>query len=313
MTKIILPYSLLWAALLVTPMCAAQQQAMYTQYMFNGLVINPAYAGSQETFVATGLFRKQWLGINNAPQTQAFSAHSPLDKLYKKKRPGSNVSLGVIILKDEVAITNQTGVAFVYAYRIRLANKASLAMGLQAGMSQMVIKYSQLGVDDPSFLIGNVSELVPNFGGGIYYNTRKFYAGFSAPAMLQKRWDDFGANTSLQPECFLSMGYVFDLRSPLMKLKPNLLMKRVKGNPVQFDLNCNLYLSDRVELGVSWRSFESVSGMVRVGLNSRFTLGYAYDMPSGSELSELSNGSHEMSISYRTPLKRFRTVNPRYF
>jgi type IX secretion system PorP/SprF family membrane protein len=312
MTKKILQYSLLCLAIMLAKACLAQQQAMYTQYMFNGLAINPAYAGSQGSFAATAAFRKQWVGISDAPQTQTFSAHSPLDRLRYRKRPGSKVSLGLVIFNDRVAITNQTGVFGVYAYRLRLINKAYLSMGIQGGISQMRITYSELSLDDPSFLIGDITDWAPNFGGGLYYHTQRFYAGFSLPHILYKTRDQIRSSTSMQPQWFLAMGYVFDLPSPL-KVKPNLLIKSMKGNPVQFDLNCNLFLSERAELGISWRSFESFSSMIRFSINSRFTLGYAYDMPSGSELSRQSNGSHEMMLSYRTPLKRVSTVSPRYF
>jgi type IX secretion system PorP/SprF family membrane protein len=307
-----LRYFLTIAALMLTVAVHGQQQAMFTQYMFNGLVINPAYAGSQETFTAAALFRKQWVGITDAPETQTFSAHSPLDKLRYRKRPGSKVSLGITLFNDRVAITNQTGVFAAYAYRLRLANNASFAMGLQAGFSQMRIKYSALELDDPSFLTGDIAEWVPNFGAGVYYNTQRFYTGLSAPHLVHKSWDQQTTSVALIPQYFLTMGYVLDLSSQ-MKLKPNILVKRMKGHPVQLDVNCNLFLSPVIELGVSWRSLESISSMLRLQVHSRFAFGYAYDMPSGSELSRLSNGSHEMMITYRSPVKKLKTVNPRYF
>jgi type IX secretion system PorP/SprF family membrane protein len=311
MTKHI-AYFLLFIATFITPTCRAQQQPLYTQYMFNGLAINPAYAGSQETFVASALFRKQWVGIEDAPQTQSFSAHSPLDKLRNGKRPISKVSVGLSVFDDRIAITRQTGIFGIYAYRLTFNNKATLSMGVQAGLSQMQINYSELSLDDPSFLVGDIRKLAPNFGGGVYYSTQRFYAGLSVPHLLHQTWDETGTNTSLHPQYFLTTGYVLDLQSS-MKLKPNLLIKHIKGNPIQFDLNCNLFLSDRVECGVSWRSFESFSAMIQVAVNSRFRVGYAYDMPVASELSTSTSGSHEMMVSYRAPLKTIRSVNPRYF
>src|SRR5688500_16797755 len=132
-------------------LCRGQQQPMFTQYMFNGLVLNPAYAGAQESFTATAILRKQWVGIEDAPQTQTFSAHSPLDDLRKIKGSGSPVSLGLTIFHDNIAITGQTGLLASYAYRLRFVNNASLSFGLQAGFSQFSIRYSELGLDDPSF------------------------------------------------------------------------------------------------------------------------------------------------------------------
>jgi type IX secretion system PorP/SprF family membrane protein len=108
------------------------------------------------------------------------------------------------------------------------------------------------------------------------------------------------------------MGYVFDV-SESIKVKPSYLIKRIRGNPLQLDVNCNFFLSEVLEVGLSWRSFESISTLIKVQLNPRFSIGYAYDLPAGSELSEMSTGSHEMMLSYRTPLKKVRAVNPRYF
>lgn len=308
----IIKLALCLTTFVVALQCRAQQQPMYTQYMFNGLAINPAYAGSQEVLVANALYRKQWVGINDAPETQSFSIHSPLDRFRMRKRPGSKVSLGIIMFNDKIAITNQKGFFGVYAYRILLPNRASLSMGIQAGVSEMQIRYSSLALDDPSFQIGDITEWVPNFGGGLFYTTKTFYAGFSAPNLLEKRWDNLDDRTSIQPQWFLSSGYVIPLQRT-MKLKPNLLIKSIKGNPIQLDLNCNLFLSDEIEAGVSWRSFESFAAMIRIAVNKNFTFGYSYDVPSASVISLQSSGSHELMVSYRKPLKKFRSINPRYF
>jgi type IX secretion system PorP/SprF family membrane protein len=310
--KNIVQLALIVTAMTIANLCSAQQQPMYTQYMFNGLAINPAYAGAHESFEANALYRKQWVGIDDAPQTQSFSMHTPLDRFRTRKRPGSKVSIGMMVFNDRIAITNQNGFFGVYAYRLSLSNRATLSLGIQAGVSQMQIKYSALALDDPSFSIGDIMEWVPNFGGGLFYATKQFYAGLSTPHILQRRWDDIGAKTAIQPQWFLSTGYVIPLQQS-MKLKPNLLVKSIKGNPAQLDLNCNLFLSDAVEAGVSWRSFESFAGMVRIAMNRSFTVGYAYDIPSGSDLSTRSNGSHEFMVSYHQPLKKVRGVNPRYF
>ena len=185
-------------------------------------------------------------------------------------------------------------------------------MGIQAGISQFRIRYSELSLNDPSFLTGDISEWAPDFGAGLYYHTEKFYAGLSVPHMLHTYHDQRKASIASVPQYFMTMGYVFDI-SESIKLKPSYLLKRIKGNPLQLDMNCNVFLSQVLEVGLSWRSFESVSTMIQLQLNPRFSLGYAYDLPAGSELSKMSTGSHEMMLSYRTPQKKVRTVNPRYF
>jgi type IX secretion system PorP/SprF family membrane protein len=292
--------------------CRGQQQAMFTQYMFNGLVLNPAYAGSQETFTATAIMRKQWVGIDDAPQTQTFSAHSPVDDLRKRKRPASPVSLGLTLFHDRIAITDQTGLLASYAYRLKFLNNGSLSFGLQAGISQFRIRYSELGLDDPSFSVGDVAEWQPDFGAGIYYRTDRFYAGLSAPQMLRPKIGTDHSSVALVPNYFLTMGYLFDINRTI-KLKPNVLVKSFTGDLVQLDVNCNVFLNEILNLGLSWRSFESIGTLIRFQVHDRFALGYAYDIPYGSEFAARSNGSHEIMVNYRVPKKKIRTVNPRFF
>src|SRR5690349_1090416 len=261
----------------------AQQQPMFTQYMFNPLVINPAYAGSQETFTATGVFRKQWLGIDDAPATQTLSAHSPVDGLRKGTSPGTKVSLGLTLINDRIAISNQTGLFASYAYRLKMRTGANLSLGLQAGVSQFRIQYSRLALDDPAFATGDVVEWTPNFGAGILYHTHRFYAGLSAPHMLRniRRL----SNVGFVPQYFLSAGYVLSL-SDALQLKPNVLIRSIRGNPLQADLNLNAFLERIIEVGISWRSYESLGALGRIQITQKFSIGYSYDMPMGSEISE---------------------------
>lgn len=292
--------------------CRGQQHPMFTQYMFNGLVLNPAYAGSQETFTATAIMRKQWVGIDDAPQTQTFSAHSPVDDLRKRKRPSSPVSLGLTLFHDRIAITGQTGLLASYAYRLKLLNNGSLSFGLQAGISQFRIRYSELGLDDPSFSVGDVAEWQPDFGAGIYYRTDRFYAGLSAPQMLRPKIGTDHSSVAVAPNYFLTMGYLFDINRTI-KLKPNVLVKSFAGDLVQLDINCNVFLNEILNLGLSWRSFESIGTLIQFQVHDRFALGYAYDIPYGSEFAAMSNGSHEIMVNYRIPKKKIRTINPRFF
>ena len=304
-------YCIIFLVMFSAGITRAQQQPMYTQYMFNGLVLNPAYAGSAETFTATALFRKQWVGMTGAPETQTFSAHSPVDDLVNRRRPGSPVSLGVTVFHDRIAITGQTGLLAAYAYRVRTGRNASLSLGLQGGFSHYRIQYSDLELDDPSFSTGDVMEWQPEFGAGVYFKTTRFYAGMSLPQMLRPAIERNNTNISLAPHLFISTGYVFDAGRDV-KIKPNALLKTSKG-AFQLDLNCNVFLKEIINFGVSWRSEESVSSLVQLQVNPRFAVGYAYDLGYGSEFSRLSNGSHEMMVSYRVPKKNVRTINPRFF
>lgn len=305
-------YCFALAAIFLAVSGQAQQQPMYTQYMFNGLVLNPAYAGSHETFTATAVMRKQWVGIQDAPETQTFSAHSPLDNLRNSKRLPSPVSLGLTLFHDHIAITRQTGLLASYAYRLNLLNGATLSMGLQGGFSQLRIRYSELELDDPSFSVGDITRWQPDFGAGVYYKSDRFYAGLSAPQMLRTKMHQDRYALSVAPHYFLTMGYIFDI-NPTLKIKPNVLVKNFRGEVFQLDVNCNVYLKEILHLGVSWRSFESVGTLVQFQVNPRFALGYAYDIPFGSTFSGMTDGSHEMMVNYRVPMKKIRTINPRYF
>lgn len=291
----------------------AQQQPMYTQYMFNGLVLNPAYAGAQETFSATALARKQWVGMDGAPQTLTFSAHSPLDNLRtgSRKRPGSPVSVGVTLFCDRIAVTGQTGLIGTYAYKIAIGRLSSLSLGLQGGFSHYRIAYSELSLDDPAFALGDIVSWQPEFGAGVYYRGERLYAGLSAPQMLRPLIEVDNKTTSISPHFFLTTGYVFDI-SRSVKLKPNLLLKH-SDKIYQLDLNCNVFLNEILNLGISWRSAESLSSLVQVQFNSHLGLGYAYDFGYGSEISRISSGSHEFMINYTVPRKNIRTINPRFF
>lgn len=280
--------------------------------MFNGLVLNPAYAGAQETFVANAIMRKQWAGFKDAPQTQTFSAHSPLDNLRNTRRPGSPVSLGVTLFHDRVAITGQTGLLASYAYRIRMVNRSSVSFGLQAGISQYSIRYSELDLDDPAFASGDLKHWQADFGAGVYYQATRFYSGLSIPQMLRPRIIANDSRASFAQHFFLTMGYIFDVSTDV-KLKPSILFKNYRGEVSQIDVNCNVFLNEVLNVGLSWRSVESISALFQLQLNPRFALGYAYDHPYQSGITAMTNGSHEIMLNYRVPRKHIRTINPRFF
>ncbi len=312
MVQTVIKYCLLKAIVFITVLGHAQQQPMYTQYMFNGLVLNPAYAGSQETFTATALFRTQWAGIEDSPQTQTVSAHSPLDKLRNKRRPDSKVSVGLTLFNDRIAITDQTGMMASYAYRLTLKSNVSLSLGLQAGFSQFRIRYSQLMLDDPSFSKGDITEWKPDFGAGVYFQAERFSAGFSSPQMVRPTIGQYETSLQVVPHYFLTLGYIFNI-GYAAKLKPNVLVKSVQGNHLQLDLNCNFFLNEVVSLGISWRSLESIGTLIQIQIHKRFAIGYAFDVPYRNELSKIANGSHEFMVNYHVPNKKKRTINPRFF
>lgn len=292
--------------------CWSQQEAMFTQYMFNGLAINPAYAGSHQTLEFTALAREQWTGLEGAPSTQTFTAHSPL-----KNR---SIGLGLSIIHDKIGITSQFGVYGAYSYRIQFNNKGVLSMGLQAGFTQYQEDLTKLqgsirDPNDPNFSQDQISKFMPNFGAGLYYYTKRFYMGLSAPHLVQNKLDNIETAYSearQKRHYFYTTGYVFDL-SRSVKFKPNLLFKVVEGAPLEIDINANFLFQELLWLGVSYRSFDSFDAIVQLNVTEQFSIGYAYDFATTTELKRLHSGSHELMLNYRVKPPRRRMLTPRYF
>jgi type IX secretion system PorP/SprF family membrane protein len=287
----------------------AQQEAMFTQYMFNGLAINPAYAGSHESLSATLLFRDQWTGLPGAPSTQTFSVHSPIRN--------EKIALGLQFIHDKIAIFNQYGVNGSYAYRI-FTDKGTLSLGLQFGITSYNADLSSLTPPDPSDPVfqGDVNKVMPNFGAGIYYYTDRFYIGLSAPQLVTNSLSEdvieIDGDARQDRHYFLTVGHMFEL-SHNVKLKPNILIKAVEGAPIQMDLNLNALFSDVLWLGVSWRSLSDFDALLALQLTDQLLLGYSYDFAHTTDLSRINSGSHELMLNYRFRYAKNKVITPRYF
>jgi len=277
-----------------------QSEATYSQYMFNGLAINPAYAGTHESFSLSALSRFQSIGVDGAPRTQTFTAHTPV----RKKRIG----LGLMIISDKIGVTRQTGFYFAYAYKVKF-KKSTLSLGLQGGGIQVNADFSELRINQPGDPIfsEDVSKLQPNFGAGIYYNSKYFYAGISLPQML-----DESDNRITQVKPFIvTSGLILTLNRAL-KLKPNILFRVVESDPVEFNYNMNLLIHEVFWIGVSFRPSNTINGIVELQLTNQFRLGYAYDV-SINDFGDADSGSHEIMINYQLRLTKKGVINPRYF
>jgi type IX secretion system PorP/SprF family membrane protein len=287
----------------------AQQEAMFTQYMFNGLALNPAYAGSHESLSTTLLFRDQWTGLPQAPSTQTFSIHSPVRS--------AKIALGLQVIHDKLAVFEQYGVNASYAYRI-LTDKGTLSLGLQLGFSTYSADLSDLTTqvpNDPVFQ-GNVSKTMPSFGAGVYYYTDRFYIGLSAPQLVTNSLSEdvveIDGDARQERHYFLTAGHMFPLGHNV-KLKPNVLIKAVEGAPIQMDLNLNALFSEVLWLGVSWRSMSDIDALIELQLTDQLLLGYSYDFASTTDLSRVNSGSHELMLNYRFRYAKNKVVTPRYF
>jgi len=279
----------------------AQSEAMYAQYMFNGLAINPAYAGSQQSLSMTFLSRFQSVGIDGAPNTQTLSGHSAFSN--------GSMGLGLTAINDKIGVTRQTGVFASYAYKIKFTNKSVLSFGLQAGSNFVDAKYSQLrqrNLGDPSFE-GDIREVKPNFGAGIFYSSQKFFVGAAMPQMLGQG----KSQITVYNPIMLHGGYVFDV-SPTVKIKPNFLLKAVDQEIVEVNINTNVLLHEVLWLGVSYRHQNSLHFLMEIQATNQLRFGYAFESGIG-DLAGLRFSSHEFVLNYRLQYTKKGAVDPRYF
>lgn len=292
----------------------AQQDAQYTQYMYNTISVNPAYAGSRGVLSITGLHRSQWVGLDGAPTTQTLNVHSPVSR---------RVGLGLSIVNDEIGNgTNQdTYFDATFSYTVPTSDTGKLSFGLKAGGHLLNIDFNQLqnySNEAGTLGLSNIDKkFSPNFGAGVYYHTNQFYLGLSVPNFLEtQHFDTSGTSSSLAQErlnIYLITGYVFDL-NPNLKFKPAGLLKAVSGAPLQIDLSANFMLQEKFTLGVAYRWDAALSALVGFQISDQLMLGLAYD----KEVTELGNtafnaGSFEAMLRYEFKSKYKNIIAPRFF
>ena len=217
----------------------AQQDAQYTQYMYNTVSVNPAYAGSRGNLSAALLYRTQWVGLDGAPQTQTLNVHSPIG--YR------GVGLGASIIRDRIGPTAEDNFDIDFSYTVYTSNEGRLSFGLKAGLNLLDIRFSELNqfTTDPILEDDVDNRLSPNFGAGVYYHNQKFYTGLSVPRFLEtSHFEGESLSTAKeQMNLYFITGYVWDLNSYL-KFKPTLLTKVTKSAPLQVDLSANFMLNE---------------------------------------------------------------------
>lgn len=290
----------------------AQQDAQYTQYMYNTLAVNPAYAGSRGMLSINALHRSQWVGLDGAPTTQTFNINTPV---------GKRIGAGISIVNDRIGNgTNQdTYFDAVVSYTVPTSETGKLSFGLKAGGHSLNIDFNQLrnyNNEAGAVGLGNIDKkFSPNFGAGIYYHTDHFYAGLSVPNFLKTEHFD-NASTSLAQErmnFYFITGYVFDL-NPNLKFKPAALVKAVSGAPLQIDVSANFMINEKFTLGGAYRWDAALSGMFGFQVTDQFMLGLAYD----KETTDLGNtsfndGSFEILLRYELRGRYKKVIAPRFF
>ncbi|SNZ02005.1 type IX secretion system membrane protein PorP/SprF [Flagellimonas pacifica] len=293
----------------------AQQDAQYTQYMYNTLSVNPAYAGSRGQLTFAGLYRSQWVGLDGAPETFTVNLHSPIRN--------SRLGYGISIVNDNIGdgVVQETYLDAVLSYTIDVSRDAKLSFGLKAGGNMLNLDFNGLrNFDQEVVNQDNIdNKFSPNFGLGIYYHTDKFYAGVSAPNVMETEYFDNGSSDSVnflaaeRINFYLITGYVFDLNADL-KFKPALLTKAVGGAPLQVDLSASFLYADKFSFGAAYRLDAAVSALAGFQITDQIMLGLAYDRET-TELggTQFNDGSFEVFLRLEL-IKAFqKTVSPRFF
>lgn len=306
MKKILLITSLALSSLFVS----AQQEVMVSQYMFNGLFINPAYTGSHKYFSSTLLHRNQWVSFPGAPKTFLVSADGPI--------ASDKMGLGFIIANDKIGVTSQTDINLNYSYKLKLGS-GKLAFGLKGGISNYSVNTEELKVwdDEDAVLVDDSkSDFLPKFGFGMYYYSAKWYAGVSIPTLLAyENGNSFSLNIDqssfLRKHFLINGGYVFDV-SNKVKFKPSTLIKYEKSAPVEVDINFSVFYDETIWLGISYRTNDAIVGIIEYQANKRFRVGYSYDFTL-SEIGNYSSGSHEIMIGYDFGKDLINVKTPRFF
>ena len=298
----------IFIGLLATTSCFGQQDPMFSNYMFNTLSVNPGYAGTREALSTLFLHRNQWVGIDGAPTTNTFTAHSPI-QLY-------NLGAGLSLVQDELGPVKQTSIYGDIAYRIKTGTKSHLSLGIKGGVNVYGANLVNLDINDQgdnSFSQDISSSPSPNFGFGLYYYTDRYYIGASTPKLLKNQFldDNTGIESEEDRHLFLIAGYVFDLNADI-KFKPSILAKVVDGAPLSLDASANLLFFDRLWLGAFWRRQDAVGALAQFWITNQFRVGYAYGYTT-SELTDFNSGSHEILIGYDFLFKKGKVKSPRYF
>lgn len=301
---------LLGALLLGLQNVSGQQEPQYTQYMFNMMSVNPAYAGTRESLNALVLSRMQWVGLEGAPRSNTIALHTP----FRNRKMG----LGASIITDRIGPVTNSYININYAYRISLTEDITLSLGLKGGIYNYYVGLSDLALNasDITYDEDYKKNFQPNLGAGAYLYTKDYYVGFSVPKMLKTELEDIGTTSDLISELkrhfFITGGYIFTLDAD-WKLKPSVLAKMVEGAPPSFDITAQALYRDRFWLGTTYRTGDALAFLFQMQINPQLILGYSFDLTL-SAMSSVTSGSHEILISY--DFKAFtndKVKSPRYF
>lgn len=288
----------------------AQQLPQFTQYMYNTIAVNPAYAGSRDALSIVALNRNQWAGFDGGPETQTLSIHSPLRN--------EKLGLGLSLINDKAGFENFTYAYVDFSYTIQASDNVEVSFGLKGGMTYYKLAeelYNYTEVNQDSYFDERLNRWNSNFGAGILVHSDKWYVGLSIPKIINHDMNNSTDYAALETVHYYALGgYVFDL-SKSLKLKPSFMVKYTKGAPISNDFTANLLYNEKVWLGGSYRingKQRAVGAIVDFQVSDQFRVGYTYEIPTG-EIRPYTSGSHEILLMYEFRFLKAKQKSPRYF
>ncbi|WP_432671668.1 PorP/SprF family type IX secretion system membrane protein [Flavobacterium sp. SM2513] len=300
----------LYIFLLVSPVLLAQQDSEYTQYMYNTVAVNPAYAGSRGVTSLFLLHRNQWVGIDGAPVTNVFSVNKPVSN--------TKLGYGISLVNDRIGVSDNNTFSADVSYYIPTSTTAKLSFGLKTSLNWLSVDYSRLTIRDPNDVVLSEQNEIdkqfsPNVGVGIYWHSDKNYLGISVPNFLEtKRYDDNISSTARDKmHIYLIAGKVFDLNTD-WQFKPALMTKLVQGAPLQMDFSANFLFNQKFTAGIAYRLNAAVTGLVGFQVSDAWQIGYAYDADT-THLYNYNSGSHEIFLRFELFSKYNKIISPRFF
>ena len=308
-------FSILLLIIASVNVCFSQQDAQYTQYMYNTQIINPGYIGSKNALGFGLLYRTQWAGFDGAPNTGTFTFNTPLGLLKR------NV-IGLSIINDRIGPSNETGITLDYAYSLLLSGNSRISFGIKGGLSILDVDYTKLNIYDENdwqFAENIDKKVQPQIGAGIYYNDDKLYLGLSVPNFFNsKHYNANNTNNSNEDTIaierlhyFFIAGYVFDINESI-RFKPATMLKWVNGSPLQVDVSANFLFNNKFTLGASYRWDAAISAMAGFQISEQFFLGVGYDFQT-TDIQDHSNGSYEFFLKFDLFNNPERILTPRFF
>ena len=288
----------------------AQQLPQFTQYMYNTISINPAYAGSRDALSIVGLNRNQWAGFDGGPQTQTLSIHSPLRN--------EKIGLGLSLINDKTGFENFTYVYADFSYTVKASEDVDISFGLKGGLTYYKLSdelYNKTEVNQDPYFNDKLNRWNSNFGAGVLFHSQKWYVGLSVPKIINHDLNNDTDYAALERvHYYLLGGYVFEL-SDNVKLKPSFMVKHTDGAPLSTDLTANFLFNEKFWLGGSYRfngKQAAIGALADFQVTDQFRVGYTYEIPTG-EIRPYTSGTHEILLMYEFRFLKNKQKSPRYF